>query len=137
MMSTSIITKDENDVNKAIWSPAHIGVLRLAAQAPEVERVLVNPAIKQALCRDVRGDRSWLNKIRPVRGHHYHFHIRLSCPAGQDGCKRQTPPPRSEGCDKTLDWWFTAAQRNRTFKPSPPMRMSALPDACRQVIMHP
>lgn len=137
MMSTSIVADDWNDVDPKIWSPAHIGVLRLAAQDPEVERVLVNPAIKRALCRDVKGDRSWLRKVRPVRGHHYHFHIRIGCPKGEAGCKPQSAPPRDEGCGKDLDWWFTAEQRNRKFKPSPPMRMSALPAACRQVIMHP
>ena len=38
--------------------------------------------IKKALCRDATGDRSWkaLHKMRPVLGHTYDFHIRISCP---------------------------------------------------------
>ena len=47
--------------------------------------MLANPAIKKALCRDVKGDRSWLHKIRPVFGHNYHFHIRIGCPKDSAG----------------------------------------------------
>ena len=63
----------------------YIALYKMAAQDPEVERVLANPAIKKALCRDVKGDRSWLHKIRPVFGHNYHFHIRIGCPPDSDG----------------------------------------------------
>ncbi len=61
----------------------------MVAQEPEVERVLANPAIKKALCRDVKGDRSWLHKIRPVFGHNYHFHVRIGCPPDSTECKAQ------------------------------------------------
>ena len=105
-------------MNPKIWSPAHIALLKVAAQDKEVERVLVNPAIKKALCRDVTGDRSWLHKMRPVYGHNYHFHVRISCPAGQDGCKAQPAAPADEGCGKDLDWWFTREAR----LPSPAAR---------------
>jgi penicillin-insensitive murein endopeptidase len=135
MMATNVVADDWNDVNPAIWSPAHIGILKAAAQLPEVERVLINPAIKKALCRDVKGDRSWLHKLRPVRGHNYHFHIRISCPKDSVGCKGQAPPPHDEGCGKDLDWWFTAeARRPITPGKSIPMKMSALPAECRQVL---
>jgi penicillin-insensitive murein endopeptidase len=138
-MATNIVADDWNDVNPDIWSPAHIGVLRIAAQSPQVERVLVNPAIKKALCRDVKGDRRWLSKVRPVGGHNYHFHIRIGCPAGESGCKPQPPVDAAdEGCGKDLDWWFS--KEARTPKPGParkPVPLSALPDACRQVVMAP
>ena len=55
-------------------------------------RIFVNPAIKRALCRDAGADRAWLSKIRPMFGHNYHFHIRLSCPTGEEGCADQEPP---------------------------------------------
>ena len=51
--------------------------------------MLANPAIKKALCRDVKGDRSWLHKIRPVYGHNYHFHVRIGCPKDSPDCKAQ------------------------------------------------
>jgi penicillin-insensitive murein endopeptidase len=134
MMATNVVADDWNDVNPQIWSPAHIAVLKTAAQDKEVERVLINPAIKKALCRDVKGDRSWLHKMRPVFGHNYHFHVRLRCPPG-DECKTQPPPPNDDGCGKDLDWWF--GEQARSIKPGrrEPIKMSALPPACRQVLL--
>jgi penicillin-insensitive murein endopeptidase len=135
MMATNVVADDWNDVNPQIWSPAHIALLKTAAQDKEVERVLINPAIKKALCRDVRSDRSWLHKMRPVFGHNYHFHLRIGCPHGQEGCRSQAAPPADEGCGKDLDWWFS--EKARSFKPSGksvPVKMSALPPACRQVL---
>ncbi len=138
MMATNIVADDWNDVNPKIWSPAHIAVLKIAASDPTVERVLVNPAIKKALCRDVKSDRSWLRKVRPVGGHNYHFHIRIGCPAGQAGCKPQAPAPDDEGCGKDLDWWFSKeARAPRPAVKREPVRLSALPEACRQVVMSP
>jgi penicillin-insensitive murein endopeptidase len=135
MMATNVVAEDWNDVNPQIWSPAHIGILKAAAQDREVERVLINPAIKKALCRDVNGDRSWLHKMRPVFGHNYHFHVRIGCPNGQEGCRGQAGPPADEGCGKDLDWWF--GKEARSIKPGKrePMKMSALPPACRQVLL--
>jgi penicillin-insensitive murein endopeptidase len=135
MMATNVVADDWNDVNPQIWSPAHIGILKTAAQDKEVERVLINPAIKKALCRDVKGDRAWLHKMRPVFGHNYHFHVRIGCPKGEEGCRGQQPPPADEGCGKDLDWWF--GKEARSIKPGKrePMKMSALPPACRQVLL--
>src|SRR5262245_50126408 len=138
MMATNIVADDWKDVNPKIWSAAHIAVLRTAAQDREVERVLVNPAIKKALCRDVTGDRSWLHKVRPVLGHNYHFHVRIGCPPDSTTCKPQTAPPGHEGCGKELDPWFTPA----ALKPRPPGKprvtpISALPAACRQIALSP
>ena len=133
--ATNIVADDWKDVNPKIWSPAHIALLRTAAQDNEVERVLVNPAIKKALCRDVKGDRSWLHKVRPVLGHNYHFHIRIGCPAGQEGCKAQPAAPADEGCGKDLDWWFTREAVPKPGPGRPPLKMSALPAACRQVLL--
>jgi penicillin-insensitive murein endopeptidase len=134
MMATNVVADDWKDVNPKIWSPAHIAILKAAAQDKEVERVLVNPAIKKALCRDVTGDRSWLHKMRPVLGHNYHFHVRIGCPKGQEGCKPQPPAPADEGCGKDLDWWFTREAVPKPGPGRPPLKMSALPAACRQVL---
>ena len=135
MMATNVVADDWNDVNPQIWSPAHIALLKAAAQDKEVERVLINPAIKKALCRDVTGDRSWLHKMRPVFGHNYHFHVRIGCPKGDEGCKDQAGPPADQGCGKDLDWWF--GKEARSVKPGSrvPIKMSALPPACRQVLL--
>ena len=53
------------------------------------------PGAKVQMCKDEKGDRAWLNKVRPWWGHHYHFHVRLSCPAGATNCKNQAPPPQA------------------------------------------
>ena len=137
MMATNVVADDWNDVNPAIWSPKYIALLKAAAQDREVERVLINPAIKKALCRDVTGDRSWLHKMRPVLGHNYHFHVRIRCPADSPDCRKQTPPPNDEGCGKDLDWWFS--EKAKSIKPGvrKPVPLSTLPAACRQFAMQP
>jgi penicillin-insensitive murein endopeptidase len=136
MSATNIVADDWMDVRPDIWSEKYIKLYKIAAQDPEVERVLANPAIKKALCRDVKGDRSWLHKIRPVYGHNYHFHIRLGCPADSTECKAQPVPPNDEGCGKDLDWWFTKqATEPKPSAPRKPILMSALPPACKQVLM--
>src|SRR5690606_25400919 len=124
------------------WTPAHAGVLRRAASYPNVERILVHPGIKKKLCDTVRGDRSWLRKVRPFWGHDSHFHIRISCPAGSPGCRSQDPVPRSEGCDKSLAWWFTEEPWKPATGPAKPrardvMTMAALPAACQAVLAAP
>ncbi len=82
-------------------------VLRDAAQEPSVQRIFVNAAIKKALCREAKGDRSWLSKIRPWYGHDYHFHIRMACPPGSSDCKGQPPQDGGEGCGADdLAYWF-------------------------------
>jgi murein endopeptidase len=56
-----------------------------------VERIFVNPALKVALCREAGADKGWLEKVRPIWGHNYHFHIRLACPAGMASCQGRSP----------------------------------------------
>ena len=138
LSAANVVADDWNDINPAIWSPAHIALLKAAAQDKDVERVLVNPAIKKALCRDVTGDRSWLHKMRPVFGHNYHFHVRIGCPKGSTDCKAQPPIPADDGCGKDLDWWFTEKARNPPAGPGrKPLKMSQLPPACKQVLLAP
>src|SRR6202051_562790 len=86
MSAVMMVRSDRLDVDPKVWTPGHLTVIRDAAMEPRVERILVNAAIKKALCRDAKGDRSWLSKIRPMYGHDYHFHIRITCPAGAKEC---------------------------------------------------
>ncbi len=138
MSATNLVREDWLDVEPQLFGASHMALLKHVAQQTAVERVFVNPAIKKALCQNVRGDRSWLGKIRPFYGHNYHFHIRLACPAGDESCRAQEPPPMSEGCDKTLEWWFTDEALHP--KPVPPEKqpkpvtLAQLPGACRAVL---
>lgn len=129
-------------VDERKWTRAHEAVLHRAASYPQVERILVHPGIKKKLCDTVRGDRSWLRKIRPFWGHHYHFHVRIGCPADSPGCKPQSPPPRGDGCDDSLAWWFTEEPWRPAKGPQKPkardvMTMASLPGACRAVLQAP
>ena len=100
-------------------------------------RIFVNPAIKRELCHEAGADRGWLTKIRPWWGHNYHFHIRLSCPAGQPECRDQAPPPPGDGCGKELDWWFTPEARHPPRGPAKPLLMADLPPACGKLVSAP
>ncbi|CAH2604278.1 Penicillin-insensitive murein endopeptidase [Rhodovastum atsumiense] len=129
----SLVRPDGRAVDPARWRPGHVTLLRLAAGLPRVDRILVNPAIKLQLCREVTGDRSWLRLIRPWWGHASHMHLRLRCPEGQPLCVQAPPPPPGDGCDATLDWWF--AQLDLPPKPpGPPRRPPPLPAACQAIL---
>ncbi len=117
------------------WSEAQAGIIRAAAEEPEVDRIFVNAAIKKALCETHRGER-WMTRVRPYWGHNYHFHIRIQCPAGEAGCEPQDPVPAGDGCDKSLNWWFTAeALHPAPGKPKPPLTLAQLPPECRTVVL--
>jgi penicillin-insensitive murein endopeptidase len=129
----SVVRPDGRAVDPAIWTEDHARLLRLAALLPEVDRLFVNPAIKQRLCETTTGDRTWLRLIRPWWGHAAHFHIRFRCPAGQPECAQGPPPPPGDGCDATLRWWFDQLDLPPK-PPSPPRPPAALPAACRAIM---
>ena len=136
--ATNVVRPDRLDIDPAVWTPQHTALIRLTARQPEVARLFVNPAIKKALCREAGGDRGWLNKVRPMYGHNYHYHIRLACPGGA-ACDDQAPPPPGDGCGSELDYWFSPAVLNPPKpktppRPRPPMTLAGLPDACRAVL---
>lgn len=135
--ATDVVRADKLDVNER-WTPAHLAMIRAVAKEPQVQRIFVNPAIKKAICREASGDRAWMTKVRPMYGHNYHFHIRLACPAGEEGCQGQDPTPPGDGCDASLNWWFRDSvlhpKPNPFAKPKPAMTMAALPAECRAVL---
>jgi penicillin-insensitive murein endopeptidase len=142
MSAVSLIKKGSHFVDDRLWTPAHERLLKRAASYPEVERILVNPGIKKMLCDTVTGDRSWLKKIRPFWGHDYHFHIRIGCQPGSNGCKAQDAPPNDDGCGKPLAWWFTDEPWRPNKNPDAPkardiMTMASLPKQCRAVLEAP
>jgi penicillin-insensitive murein DD-endopeptidase len=131
MSATDVVNANGSDVDPRVWRPEHRKLLEAFARAPEVERIFVNPAIKRALCREVGGDRPWLERIRPWWGHNYHFHIRLACPRNETECHDQKPPPPGDGCGADLDWWFT--QETKYLTPREPAigpRLSEMPAGC-------
>ncbi|WP_099825884.1 penicillin-insensitive murein endopeptidase [Oceaniglobus indicus] len=96
------------------WTRAHHELLKAAASDPAVARIFIFPGAKVKMCNDEKGDRSWLNKIRPWYGHHYHFHVRLKCPRGTPNCEDQATQPAGDGCADAQDWV------NNILNPPPP-----------------
>ena len=137
MSATMVVRPDRLDVDPRVWTPDHLAVIRAAAESPEVQRIFVNAAIKKALCREAGADRAWLNKVRPYFGHDYHFHVRIFCPRGEEGCDGQDPVPPGDGCDQ-LAYWFSPGilhpKPNPNAKPRPALTMAALPPECRLVL---
>jgi penicillin-insensitive murein endopeptidase len=140
MMAQNMVADNQLDVDRSRWTPAHMALIKAAAQSPEVERIFVNPAIKKAICHDATGDRSWLNQVRPMVGHNYHFHVRIACPDGENACREQDPTPPGDGCDASLDWWFSDAVLHPKPYPilpkPPPITLAQLPAECRRVLLY-
>ena len=152
--SISIRTEDQTRIN-GNWTPQHMALMKAAASDPRVDRVFVAAAAKIAMCNAApKGDRDWLQKIRPIYGHDAHFHVRLKCPAGSPLCEVQKPTVAElskggDGCDDTLNWWVTTyleELRNPPKKPKnpgPPPKtaktyvMSDLPTECRTILASP
>jgi penicillin-insensitive murein endopeptidase len=142
MSATMVVAEDRKDVDPKVWTPAHLAVIKAAAEDPQVARMFVNAAIKKALCREAGSDRKWLSKVQPWWGHDYHFHVRLICPSGNPECKPQPPRPADDGCGKELNYWFADAILHPKPDPTPPKprpgpKMAELPPACRQVLLAP
>ena len=145
LAATSMLASDNLSVNPKVWGQGQVNIVRRAASYPEVERVLVHPAIKKALCEAGGTDRAWLAKVRPYWGHFYHFHVRIGCPADSPTCTKQAPIPGDDGCGKELDDWFkllTTPPKPRPrpvepvkpVKPKPPLTLADLPPECSAVV---
>ncbi|MDC1297305.1 penicillin-insensitive murein endopeptidase [Octadecabacter sp.] len=138
-LSSISMRRERGAFTNSSWTEQHMQVLRAAASDPRTARVFVFPGAKVAMCDWATGDRSWLNKIRPWYGHHYHFHVRLTCPAGASGCENQAPPPAGDGCADAQTWV------NNILNPPPPdpsatprtprgpLTMARLPAQCLSV----
>lgn len=138
--SFTVTRGDHMGVNER-WTPIHGEVIKAAASDPAVARIFVHAAIKRKLCETAGADRGWLRKIRPWWGHNAHFHVRLACPTGDALCIDQAPPPAGDGCDATLDWWFSEEARNPKPDPNAPkpkprreLTLADLPQACAGVL---
>jgi len=136
----SMIRPAEGGLNHSRWSLRYRDALKQAALAPEVERIFVNPIIKQSLC-DSETAPTWLEKVRPWWGHDAHFHVRLACPPGDGQCQPQKPFPPGSGCDADLARWVEEIVQ-ATLSPKPyrkpePPSADRLPAACDAVLYNP
>ena len=127
----SLVLPDQSAADPRLFTAAHARLIRLAAELPGVDRVLVNHGIKRSLCAAHAGE-PWLRLVRPWRGHDSHMHIRLRCPPGSPECQELPPPPAGDGCDASLAWWLTpeARQPPRGGAGAPPR----MPEACTGIL---
>jgi penicillin-insensitive murein endopeptidase len=137
----NLVSDDWKHINPKTWQPADIAFIKTAAEQPEVERVLVNAAIKQELCRvEDKQKPGWLAKVRPWYGHNDHIHVRLKCPADSPNCRKQPPVPGDNGCNaKALDYWFSdrvlhPPKPTTPAKPPRALTLADLPPACKNVL---
>ena len=143
MSATMMVREDRKDIDPSVWTPGHLQLIKAAAEDDAVERILVNAAIKKALCREAKGDRAWLCKVRPFWGHDYHMHVRIKCPPDSPDCKPQDPPRDDDGCGADLAKWF----KDKILQPTPPpaeppkprpqLTLAELPPACRYLVQSP
>jgi penicillin-insensitive murein endopeptidase len=138
----NLVADDWKHLNPKTWTPQHIAFIKTAAEQPNVERVLVNAAIKQELCR-VDAKAPWLAKVRPWYGHHDHIHVRLACPADSPNCRKQPSVTGDDGCaPDALKYWFSDKVLHPPKPPTPttpvkppkPLMLSDLPPACKNVL---
>jgi penicillin-insensitive murein endopeptidase len=126
--AVSMLAEDGVSVDRKIWTSEHVKLIKRAASYPQVARVFVHPAIKKALCTDAdKDDRAWLSKVRPWWGHHYHFHVRLACPAGSVGCVGQPKAGTEDGCGKEVDNWLKRMRKPVVKAPTPGPKVPAKP----------
>lgn len=142
----NLVAADWKGINPKTWTPQHYDFIRVAAQQPGVERVLVNAAIKKEMCRMQNGKHpEWMEKVRPWYAHHDHIHVRMECPADSPNCRSQPSVPDSDGCGAALDFWFS----DKVLKPKPkppdakpakppkPITLADMPPACKTVLAAP
>ncbi|WP_299295718.1 penicillin-insensitive murein endopeptidase [uncultured Tateyamaria sp.] len=138
---SSISTRRANGAyTNSNWTRAHHEIIKAAASDKRTARIFVFPGAKVQMCKDAKGDRSWLRKVRPWWGHHYHFHVRLNCPRGDSACVNQSPPPPGDGCADAQQWV------DNILNPPPPnpnapapkprreLRVGDLPQQCAGVL---
>jgi penicillin-insensitive murein DD-endopeptidase len=138
--ASNLVAANGKELNPKTWTPADIAFIKTAAEQPEVERVLVNAAIKKELCRveDKHHD-GWMAKVRPWYGHADHIHVRLKCPADSPHCRKQPPVPGGDECGKSLDFWFSdrvlhPKPSKEPSKPPKSLTLADLPPACKNVL---
>jgi penicillin-insensitive murein DD-endopeptidase len=121
--AVSMLAADGVSVDPKIWTPDHAKLIKRAASYPEVARIFVHPAIKKAMCDWAGSDKGpWLSKVRPWWGHDYHFHVRLACPAGQQGCVAQPLIGAGDGCGKELASWLKRVRKKPAAAPATPVK---------------
>jgi penicillin-insensitive murein endopeptidase len=117
------------------WNARVARLIEAAASDPAVDRIFVHPGVKRALCQNKLRRGPWLQRVRPWWGHQDHLHVRLRCPVGNLDCAEPQPLPVGEGCDASLNWWFSEDAHTTAAKRGPPGEGApAMPEKCESVL---
>ena len=142
-ISAVSMRRAEGAYTNSKWGDFQRTIVKAAAQDPRVERIFIFPGAKVAMCDAETGNRDYLRKIRPWYGHHYHFHVRMKCPRGAQGCVAQDPVPAGDGCEDARQWVRNIlnpppAKPRDPNAPAPQKKreltMADLPQACQAVL---
>ncbi|MBM3543103.1 MAG: penicillin-insensitive murein endopeptidase [Alphaproteobacteria bacterium] len=127
--------KDPFSVDPNVFTIQQVKLIKRAASYPELERIFVHPAIKKALCEQapsIGNERAWLGKVRPWWNHHYHFHVRLSCPPGVAGCDNQKPVLGDDGCGQELKNWYEMLRKSAIWQAEQQVKLDTVkPDTVK------
>ena len=109
---------------------------------PAIERILVNPAIKKALCREADRRPRLVAQGASVVGAQLSHASAHRLPGRQSGMQAAGSDAGTEGCGADLDYWFRDAILNppppkEPPKPKPPLTMADLPPSCKQIVFTP
>ena len=78
--------------------------MKLLFKNSDLNRVFVDKAIKKAFCRHAQTEGELaesielLRRLRHVKNHKDHMHVRINCPVDSRRCQKQAPPPAGHGC---------------------------------------
>ncbi len=135
---TDVVASDLRDVDSKSWAHGHAALIRAAARGSVVVRILVNAAIKKALCREVGADHTWLTRCVPGMVMPSIFMSKSPVRRTDAECKPPAPPLPSDGCGTELDFWFKDSTLHPPpSKPRPVLTLAKLPPACKQIVKAP
>ncbi len=133
MSAVMMVRADRLDIDPHAWTPTHLAVIRAAALEPTVQRIFVNAAIKKALCREAKGDRTGFTRCGRCTATTITSTSASNARPAAGECESQPEPNEGEGCSAgDLAYWFSDAVLHPKPpkvppKPKPPMTMAALP----------
>jgi len=76
-------------------------LFQLLVESGRVQRMFVDPVIKNTYCRRFKKSAEaiqTLRRMRPLSNHGDHVHVRLTCPAESPDCLAQEEVPAGSGC---------------------------------------
>ena len=123
---------------RSVWTPDHLAVIRAAARGPAGAAHLRQCGDQEgALPRRQPATAPGCTRCAPITGTTIIFTSGSFARRGESACREQDPVPPGDGCDASLDWWFSDAVLHPTpgpERPKPQITLAQLPPECRVVL---